>query len=99
MIIGKLRRDVTDDKDVVRDWDFQFIHRAFDSDSGCLEVSFRMVYCAAFDCNANSSKNIVTYSWLKFPREPTLPALLASRKRVSTAIRTRKDGSPGLSWW
>ena len=29
-----------------------------------------MVYCAAFYCNANSSKNKVT--WFKFPTEPTL---------------------------
>ena len=69
-----------------------------------------MVYCAAFDCIANSSKNRVTCSWLKFPTELTLslksklqaeeaqPALLASRKLVSTAIRTREDGSPGSSW-
>ena len=44
----------------------------FDNDSGCLEASIRMVYCAAFDCNGNSSKNRVTFSWLKFPTEPTL---------------------------
>ena len=68
-----------------------------------------MMYCAAFDCNANSSKNKVPCSWFKFPTEPNLfikrkrqadeaqPALLASRKLVSTAIRTREDGSPGLS--
>ena len=31
-----------------------------------------LVYCAAFDCNANSSKNKVTCSWSKFPPEPTL---------------------------
>ena len=53
-----------------------------------------MVYCAAFDCNANSSKNKVTCSWFKFPTELTLfkkanvkptkhrQALLASRKLV-----------------
>ena len=29
-----------------------------------------MVYCAAFDRNANSSKNNVTCSWFKFPMEP-----------------------------
>ena len=57
-----------------------------------------MVYCAAFDCNANSSKNKVTCSWPKFPTEKTLfekklqaneaqPALLASRKLVSTSNR------------
>ena len=59
-IIGKLCRDVTDDKEVLRDWDFPFIHRPVDGDSGCLEASVLMVYCAAFDCNANSSKNKVT---------------------------------------
>ena len=31
-----------------------------------------MDYCAAFDCNANSSKNKVTCSWSKFPVETTL---------------------------
>ena len=60
-----------------------------------------MVYCAAFDCNANSIKNKVTCSW--FPMELTLkkskhqadeaqPALLASRKLVSTAIWTSEGG-------
>ena len=71
-LIGKLRRDVTDDKEVLRDWDFPFIYRTVDSDSGCLEVSFIMVYYAAVDCNANSNKNILTRSWFKFPTEPTL---------------------------
>ena len=47
-LIGKLRRDVNDDKDVLRDWDFPFIHRTVDSDSGCLEASVRMIYCAEF---------------------------------------------------
>ena len=31
-----------------------------------------MVYCAAFGCNANSSKNIVTRSSFKFHTQPTL---------------------------
>ena len=96
-LIGKLRRD----------WDFPFIHRTVDSDSGCLEVSDMMVYCAAFDCNANSSKNKVTCSWFKFPTEPTFfkkrkrqadevqSSLLASRKRVLTAIRTREGAALG----
>ena len=70
--IGKLRRDVSDDKEVLRDWDFSFIHRNVDSDSCCLEVSVIMVYCAAFYYNANSSKNIVTCSWSKFAAESTL---------------------------
>ena len=106
-LIGKLRRDITDDKEVLRDWDFQFIHHTVDSDSGCLEVSAVMVYCAAFDCNANSSKNKVTCSWFKFPTEPALSkkskrqddevqsALLALRKRVSTVIRTREGAALG----
>ena len=98
-LIGKLQCDVTDDKEVLQDWDFPFIHRTVDSDSGCLEASIIMAYCATFDCNTNSSKNKVTSSWLKFPMKPTLkskhqadeaqPALLASRKLVLTAIRTR----------
>ena len=61
-----------------------------------------MVYCAAFDCNVNSSKNKVTCSWFMFPTEPTLfkkenvkPALLTSRKLVLTAIRTRKGAALG----
>ena len=57
VLIGKLRRDVTDDKEVLRNMDFPFIHRTVDSDSSCLEVSIRRVYFVAFDCNANSSKN------------------------------------------
>ena len=70
-VIGKLRRDVTDIKEVLRNWDFPFNQGTVDSDSGCLEASVRMVYCAAFDCNANRSKNAVTCSWFKFPTEPT----------------------------
>ena len=69
-----------------------------------------MFYCATFDCNANISKNRVTCRWRKFPAELTLfkksklqadeaePPLLALRTLVSTAIRTREDGSPGLPW-
>ena len=37
--IGQLQRDVTDDKEVLRDWDFPVIHRTVHSNSGCLEVS------------------------------------------------------------
>ena len=62
-LVGKLRRDVTDDKEMLRDWDFPSIHRTVDSDSGCLEAGVIMVYCAAFDYNENSSKNRVAYSW------------------------------------
>ena len=62
-LIGKLRRDVTDNKEVLRDWDFPFIRRTVESDRGCLEASVRMAYCAAFYCNENSSKNKVTCSW------------------------------------
>ena len=51
-LIGKLRRDVTDDdKEVLGDWNFPFIHRTVDCDSGCLEASIIMVYCAAFSCH------------------------------------------------
>ena len=71
-LIGKLRRDVTGDNEVLRDWDFPFVHRTIDSDSGYLEASVIMVYCAAFDFNANSSKNKLTCSWFKFPTGPTL---------------------------
>ena len=66
-----------------------------------------MVYCAAFDCNANSSKNKITCSWFKFPTEPTLfkkenvneaqPALFTLRKPLSTAIRTREGAALGYS--
>ena len=80
------------------------------SDSSCLETSVRMVYCAAFDCNANSSNNRSNESGLsslqsqlcfnksKLQADEAQSALLASRKVVSTAIRTREDGNPGLSW-
>ena len=68
-----------------------------------------MVYCAAFDCNANRSENKVTGSWFKFPTESNLfkkkassrrstADLARSRKLVSTAIRTRECtalGYPG----
>ena len=66
-----------------------------------------MIYCAAFDCNVNSSKNKATCSWFKFPTERTFfkkrkrqadevqPSLLASRKRVLTAIRTREGAALG----
>ena len=72
-LIGKLRRDVTNDKEVLLDRDFPFIHRTVDNDTGCLEASIRMVYCAAFDCKANRSKNKITCTrcgWFKFPGEP-----------------------------
>ena len=67
-----LRHDVNDAKEVLQNWDFPFIYRTVDSNSGCLETGVRIVYCAAFYCNANSSKNKVTCSWIKFPTEPTL---------------------------
>ena len=72
VLIGKLRHNVNDDKEVLRDWDFPFIYLTIDSESGCLEANVRMVYCMAFDCNANSSKNKITYRWLNFSMEPTL---------------------------
>ena len=62
MLIGKLRCDATDDKEVLQDWNFTFIHHTVDSNSSCLEASIIMVYCAAFDCNANNSKNKVRCS-------------------------------------
>ena len=40
---SKLQRDVIDDKEVQRDWDFPLIHRTVDSDSSCLEASIMMV--------------------------------------------------------
>ena len=84
MLISKLRRDVTCDKEVQVDWDYPFIHFTIDSDRVCLEASIRMVYCAAFDCNANSSKNKVTCSWFKLPKEPTV-FKKANIKQQSTA--------------
>ena len=69
---SNIRRDVIDDKEVLRDWDFPRIHLTVDSNSGCLEASVRMVYCATFCCNVNSSTNKVTCSWFKLPTEPTL---------------------------
>ena len=42
-IIGKLQREVTDDKEVLRDCDFPFIHRTFDSDNGCFIVQHLIV--------------------------------------------------------
>ena len=44
-----------------------------------------MVYCAAFDCNANSSKNKVTCRWFKFPMELTLFKKRQMSRRQSTA--------------
>ena len=70
-----------------------------------------MVYYVAFNRNANSSKNRVTCSWFKFPMETTLKKIAnitllkhsqlcsLGEKLVLTVIRTREDGSPGLSWW
>ena len=72
VLIGKLRHDINDDKEVLQDRYFPFIHCTVDSNGGCLKVSIRMVYCAAFDSNANSSKDKVTCSWFKFLTEPTL---------------------------
>ena len=43
-IFGKLRRDVNDDKEVLQDRDFPFIHHTVDSDSGCLEEGVRMFF-------------------------------------------------------
>ena len=84
-LIGEFRSDVTDGKEVLRDWDFPFIHRTVDSDSGCLEASVRMVYCAAFYCNANRGNSKVTRSWFtlfkksKRQADEAQPALLASK--------------------
>ena len=77
---------------MLRDCDVSFIRRTVDGDSGCLEAKLRMVYCAAFDCNTKSSKNIVTRGWPKFCTELSLFKKanfepLSSRKHVSTAIR------------
>ena len=72
VIISKLRHDVTNDKQVLRSWDFPFIHHTVDSDGGCLEANVTMVYCAAFDCNANSNKSRITCNWFKFSNVPTL---------------------------
>ena len=100
-LIGKLRHNANDDKEVLRDWKFPFIHHTVNNDSGCLDASVRMVYCAAFNCNANGSKNRVTYSWSKFP---TVATLLKSKLQADEAqlalltIRTREDCIPGLSW-
>ena len=55
-IICNLRRDITDDKEVLRDWDFPLIHHTIDRDSSCLEVNVIMVYFAAFDCNGSTNK-------------------------------------------
>ena len=67
-----------------------------------------MVYCAAFDCNANSSKNEVTCSWLKVLTEPTLlkknfkptkhSRLSSLRENCFAAVQTREGGSPVLFW-
>ena len=70
-ILIKLRRDVTDDKEVLRNWGLPFIHRTVDRDSGFLGASVRIVYCVAFDCIANTSKNGVTCSLFMFPAELT----------------------------
>ena len=45
-LTGKLRRDITDDKEVLRDWDFPFVHRTVDSDSSCLEASVNGLLCS-----------------------------------------------------
>ena len=107
-LISNLQCDVTYDKEVLRDWDFPFIHRTVDSDNGCLEANIRMVYCVAFDCNANSSKNRVICSWYKFPVEPTLlkkanfkpkkhDQLCSLRENSFGLFQNREGGSPGLS--
>ena len=88
--IGKLRRDVTDDKEVLRDWDFPFIHRTVDRDSG-LEVSIRMVYCAAFYCNANSSKNKVTCSLSSLRSQLCLKKQTSNRQSIASFARFEKN--------
>ena len=77
-VIGNLQSDVMDDVEVQRDWDFPFIHVY--SKSGCFEASVKMVYCAAFGCNENSSENRVTSSSLKCLSHPTLLKKNGSRK-------------------
>ena len=99
-LIRKLRRDVTDDKEVLQDWDFPFIHRTVDS--------IIIIYCASFDYNENNSKNKVTCRWSKFPTEPICFKKQTSSRRststagfarfgklVSTAIQTRKGAALG----
>ena len=66
-----------------------------------------MVYCAAFDCNANSCKNNVTCSWYKFPSQVCLKKQESSRRRIAGFARFEKTCfdcdpnqrrcSPGLS--
>ena len=100
-LIGKLRRDVTDDKEVLRD--FPFIHRTVDSDSGCLEASFRMAYFAAFYCNANSSKIKVTCRLHKFRTQPILfKKATSSRRNTAGFARFEKtcfDCDPDQRRW
>ena len=48
MLIGKLQFDDNDDKEVLRDWDFPFIHCTIDINRVCLEVSVRMVVVRHF---------------------------------------------------
>ena len=54
-----------------------------------------MVYCAAFDCNANSSETRVTCRWLKFP---TKHSKLCSLREFLFRLRSEKMtalGYPG----
>ena len=65
-----------------------------------------MVYCAAFNGNANSSKNKVTCNWFKFPTETTLykkvnvqstkhSRLCSLRENLFRLIRIREGAALG----
>ena len=65
-----------------------------------------MFYCAAFDCNANSSKNRITCSSFTFPTQPTLvkkwraktkPSKFKSTNHKLLSTAHGEDGGPGLS--
>ena len=57
------------------------------SDIGCFEASFRMVYCAAFGCNANSCKNRVTCRSFKCPKQQTLLQNCSRKRSHQTSSR------------
>ena len=57
-VIGKLRRDITDDKEVQQDWDFPFIYCTINS------------VFLAFGCNANSNRT-ARCRWFRFPMNKT----------------------------
>ena len=65
------------------------------SGSGCFEVSIKMVYCVAFGCKANSSKNKITCTSFQCPMQMLRIELLFTNNNNSFILH---EPSPHSSY-